>query len=56
MYRIGKKEGLEYSKDMCTRSLDIFNRTVMFGLHPDHKSNDVTKLVRTINKAAGVVL
>lgn len=47
---------MDYRKDMCAKSLDILNRTAMFGLHPDRKRNDVTKLIRTINKAAKAVL
>jgi len=46
----------EYSKDMCPRSLDILNRTVMIGTHPDRKRPDVTRLIRRIRRAAREVL
>jgi len=45
-----------YSKDMCTPSLDILNRTVMFGNHPDRKRPEVTAIIRRIKAAAAKVL
>jgi dTDP-4-amino-4,6-dideoxygalactose transaminase len=45
-----------YTKNMCARSLDILNRTVMIGTHPDHKRPDVTRIIKRINSAARQVL
>jgi dTDP-4-amino-4,6-dideoxygalactose transaminase len=46
---------MKYTKDMCSRSLGILNRTVMLGTHPDRKASDVTALIRKINAAAKAV-
>ena len=45
-----------YSLDMCRRSLDILNRTVLIGNHPDRKAAEVKVLVRKIRTAAAEVL
>jgi len=45
-----------YSKDMCARSLDILNRTVMIGTHPRYMRKDVTDIIRKITAAAHTVL
>ncbi|MBM4031442.1 MAG: DegT/DnrJ/EryC1/StrS family aminotransferase [Planctomycetes bacterium] len=45
-----------YSKDMCARSLDILNRTVMIGNHPDRKAKEVAAIIRKVKDAAGQVL
>jgi hypothetical protein len=47
---------MDYSKDMCPRSLDILNRTVMISTHPSRKRPDVTARIRTIRRAAREVL
>ncbi len=44
-----------YSKDMCTKSLQILNRTVMVGTHPLHTEQDVADIVHNIGEAARVV-
>lgn len=44
-----------YSKDMCIRSLQILNRTVMIATHPLHSEQDVADIVHNISKAARVV-
>lgn len=46
----------KYTPGMCKASLDILYRTVMFPTHPDRKRPDVTKVIRTINRAAKKVL
>jgi len=46
----------KYTPDMCSRSLDILNRTVMLATHPDRKRADVTALIRRIRGAAAKVL
>ncbi len=47
---------MDYTKDMCSRSLDILSRTVMIGTDPDRKRPDVTAAIRTIRQAAKDVL
>ncbi len=44
-----------YSKDMCKRSLDILNRTVMIGNHPDRSEADTAALIAKIKAAAVAV-
>lgn len=46
----------KYTKDMCCRSLDILNRTVMLGNHPDRKAKDMAGIIRKIKDAAKLVL
>lgn len=47
---------MSYDKAMCARSLDILNRTIMIGTHPDHKAADVTRQIRSLRKAAKTVV
>ena len=47
---------MDYSADMCARSLEILATTVMVGLHPDLKSADVKDLIARIRRAAADVL
>jgi dTDP-4-amino-4,6-dideoxygalactose transaminase len=47
---------MNYSKDMCPRSLAILARTVMIGLHPDRTADQVAVLIGKIRKAAETVL
>ena len=44
-----------YSKEMCTRSLQTLNRTVMIATHPLHSEQDVADIVHNIGEAARVV-
>jgi dTDP-4-amino-4,6-dideoxygalactose transaminase len=44
-----------YSKDMCARSLDILNRTVMVAMNPQHSQADIDDIVHNIGVAARVV-
>ena len=46
----------KYTKDMCARSLDILNRTVMIGTHPDRKAAEVAARIQQIKSAAAEVL
>ncbi len=46
----------EYSLDMCRRSLDILNRTVMIATHPDQTRSQVSAIIRRIRNAAAQVL
>jgi hypothetical protein len=41
-----------YSKEMCARSLDILNRTVMVGMHPQHSAADIDDTIHNIGIAA----
>jgi dTDP-4-amino-4,6-dideoxygalactose transaminase len=45
-----------YSKDMCARSLEILNRTVMVPTHPAHTREDIADIIHNINGAARIVL
>jgi len=45
-----------YTKDQCARSLDILNRTVMVGNHPDRKPEEIAALIAKIKDAAAQVL
>lgn len=47
---------MKYTKDMCARSLDILNRTVMIGNHPDRKAKDVAAVIAKVKAAAKQVL
>ena len=41
----------EYSKDMCARSMDILNRTVMVATNPSHTAADIDQIVGNIEAA-----
>jgi len=45
-----------YSKDMCQRSLDILNRTVMVPTNPAHTDADIEDTIHNIGVAARVAL
>jgi dTDP-4-amino-4,6-dideoxygalactose transaminase len=45
-----------YSKDMCARSLEILNRTVMVPTHPDHTPAEIDDIIHNITAAARVAL
>ncbi len=45
-----------YSKDMCQRSLDILNRTVMVPTHPLHGEQEIADIIHNIGVAARVAL
>jgi dTDP-4-amino-4,6-dideoxygalactose transaminase len=45
-----------YSRDMCAKSLDILNRTVMVATHPLHSKADIDDIIHNIGSAARVVL
>ncbi len=44
-----------YSKDMCARSLEILNRTVMVATHPQHSRQDTDDIIHNIGSAARIV-
>ena len=45
-----------YSKDMCARSLDILNRTIMVPTHPLHGEVEIADTIHNIEVAARVAL
>ena len=45
-----------YSKDMCARSLEILNRTVMVATHPEHTEQEIADIIHNIGVAARVAL
>jgi dTDP-4-amino-4,6-dideoxygalactose transaminase len=45
-----------YSKDMCAKSLDILDRTVMVATHPDHSREEISDIIHNIGAAARVAL
>ncbi len=45
-----------YAKDMCARSLEILNRTVMVATHPEHTEQEIADIVHNIGIAARVAL
>jgi dTDP-4-amino-4,6-dideoxygalactose transaminase len=45
-----------YSKDMCARSLDILNRTVMVPTHPEHNEEQINDIIHNIGVATRVAL
>ncbi|MCC7407807.1 MAG: DegT/DnrJ/EryC1/StrS family aminotransferase, partial [Phycisphaeraceae bacterium] len=42
---------MKYSKDMCPRSLEVLNRTVLIGNHPDRTPEGVDELIGKIKAA-----
>lgn len=45
-----------YSRDMCSRSLEILNRTIMVATHPDHSPREIADIIHNIGVAARVTL
>ncbi len=45
-----------YSRDMCARSLDILNRTIMVATNPLHSVSEIANVVHNISMAARVAL
>ena len=45
-----------YSRDMCARSLEILDRTIMIATHPDHTEKDAADIIYNIGLAARVSL
>jgi dTDP-4-amino-4,6-dideoxygalactose transaminase len=45
-----------YSKDMCARSLDILNRTVMVPTNPKHSAEEIEAIIHNIEVASRVAL
>ena len=45
-----------YAKDMCARSLEILDRTVMVATHPDHTPAEIADIIHNIGVGARVAL
>jgi dTDP-4-amino-4,6-dideoxygalactose transaminase len=45
-----------YSKDMCARSLEILNRTILVPTHPEHTAQETADIIHNIKAAARVAL
>jgi len=45
-----------YSKDMCARSLEILNRTILVPTHPDHAETEIADIIHNLGAAARVAL
>ena len=43
-----------YAKDMCARSLEILDRTIMVPTHPNHSAADIEDIIHNIGVAARV--
>jgi len=45
-----------YSRDMCAKSLEILDRTVMVATHPEHTAGEIADVIHNIGVAARVAL
>jgi dTDP-4-amino-4,6-dideoxygalactose transaminase len=45
-----------YSRDMCAKSLEILDRTVMVATHPEHTPEEIADIIHNIGVAARVAL
>jgi hypothetical protein len=45
-----------YSKDMCAKSLEILDRTILVPTHPDHTEGEIADLIHNLGAAARVAL
>jgi len=45
-----------YSKDICARSLDILNRTILVPTHPLHTAAETETIIHNIHAATRVAL
>jgi dTDP-4-amino-4,6-dideoxygalactose transaminase len=45
-----------YSKDMCAKSLEILDRTIMVATHPEHTQEEISDMIHNISEAARVAL
>jgi len=57
-YNMKENQGcrMNYSLDMCARSLDILDRTVMLHLSPGMKRSEVTAMIKNIRQSAVAAL
>jgi dTDP-4-amino-4,6-dideoxygalactose transaminase len=45
-----------YSRDMCARSLEILNRTILVPTHPEHSAQQIQDIIHNIKAATRVAL
>jgi dTDP-4-amino-4,6-dideoxygalactose transaminase len=45
-----------YSRDMCSRSLEILNRTILVPTHPEHSAQEIQDIIHNIKAATRVAL
>ncbi len=45
-----------YSRDMCARSLEILNRTILVPTHPEHTAQEIADIIHNIKAATRVAL
>lgn len=45
-----------YSKDMCSKSLEILDCTIMVATHPEHTAEEISDIIHNIDAAARVAL
>ena len=50
-----KALNIDYSMDMCPKSLDILSRAVLIGMHPDNDREKIDELADAIRKSAHIV-
>jgi dTDP-4-amino-4,6-dideoxygalactose transaminase len=50
-----KALNIEYSEDMCPKSLDILSRSVLIGMHPDNDRDKVNQIADAIRTAASKI-
>jgi hypothetical protein len=43
-----------YAKDMCARSLEILDRTILVPTHPDHSPEEIADIIHNLGAAARV--
>ena len=46
----------DLTKDQCAKSLDIMNRTVVIGTHPDNTDEKVSEIIANVRSAANAIL
>ena len=53
-FKLKENQGcnMDYTEDMCQDSLDILNRTVLIGMHPDNTAQRVEAMVKALEEAA----
>jgi dTDP-4-amino-4,6-dideoxygalactose transaminase len=45
-----------YSRDMCSKSLEILDRTIMVATHPEHTAGEISDVIHNIGAAARIAL
>lgn len=50
-----KALNIEYSEDMCPKSLDVLSRAVLVGMHPDNDQTKIDEIADAIRSAASQI-